>query len=216
MIINHEHPKFQAVWNKTTKKRIDNKWNGGYFYSKEICENIIPKVKTDRNWITVNIQDIGCNHSIFFVHNNLRMDYYDHLRKYDDLIMVCGIPETCNKVKEIGIPVYLPLNVDVMYVKSFQHPKTKKVAFTGRAVKRKDLILPDGIDYIENLDRESFLNEMASYEKIYAVGRIAIEAKVLGCEILPYDTRFPDPDIWQVVDNSEAAQMLQVMVNRYE
>lgn len=50
---------------------------------------------------------------------------------------------------------------------------------------------------------------VAKYRNALAVGRCAIEAMVLGCEILPYDRRCPDPSIWRVVDNREAAQMLQ-------
>ena len=44
---------------------------------------------------------------------------------------------------------------------------------------------------------------------MYAVGRSAIEAKCLGCRIKPYDKRFPDPRIWKVVDNKDAAKILQ-------
>jgi len=39
-------------------------------------------------------------------------------------------------------------------------------------------------------------------------GRLAA-AKELGCRVLPYDERFPNPDIWQVIDNSVAAEILQ-------
>ena len=30
-----------------------------------------------------------------------------------------------------------------------------------------------------------------------------------GCEIMPYDKRFPDPSIWRVLDNRDAAKILQ-------
>jgi hypothetical protein len=46
-------------------------------------------------------------------------------------------------------------------------------------------------------------------EKVYAVGRTALEAKVLGCKILPYDPRFPDPDVWKIVNVDEAINLLQ-------
>ena len=58
------------------------------------------------------------------------------------------------------------------------------------------------------MDRKNLLAKMASYRKVYAVGRTAIEARALGCEILPYDPRYPDPSIWQVIDNKEAARIL--------
>ena len=59
------------------------------------------------------------------------------------------------------------------------------------------------------MPRELLLDELAKYKKAYAVGRCALEAKALGCEILPYDDRFPDPSIWKVLDNKEAAKILQ-------
>ena len=54
---------------------------------------------------------------------------------------------------------------------------------------------------------------MAKYERVYAVGRTAIEAVALGCEILVYDGRYTDPTFWKVVDNLEAAAMLQEMLD---
>ena len=50
---------------------------------------------------------------------------------------------------------------------------------------------------------------MARYKRVYAVGRCAIEAKILGCEVLPYDERFPNPDVWTVLDSKMAAKILQ-------
>ena len=50
---------------------------------------------------------------------------------------------------------------------------------------------------------------MAEYRRVYAVGRCAIEAKCLGCEVLPFDPRYPDPELWQVLDNKDAAAILQ-------
>jgi hypothetical protein len=36
-----------------------------------------------------------------------------------------------------------------------------------------------------------------------------MEAKVLGCEILPFYWRYPDPSHWKIFDNADAAKMLQ-------
>ena len=66
---------------------------------------------------------------------------------------------------------------------------------------------------IENLDRSILLRKMARYQEVYAVGRTAIESKVLGCEVLPYDERYPDPSVWRIVDNAEAAKMLQQILD---
>ena len=213
MIINHEHPQYKRKWQKIGA----NKYNGAYYYSREICKNIIPNVRTDRNWITINIKGVGCDHAIVFIHNNKHPDHYDWLSQYDDLILVCGVPETCEKVAHLGKTIYLPLSIDVDYVKCFcTDRKTRSTAYVGRRSKAKWGILPNDIDYICSTGREKLLREMTKYRKVYAVGRCAIEAKVLGCEVLPYDPRFPDPRFWQVIDNKEAAVILQTKLNQID
>lgn len=193
------------------------RYNGAYYYSQEIVDNIIPSVETDRAWVTVNVPRYACNHAIVFVHNNLDPTLYDWLKMYDDVVFVCGIPETAERMKYLGKTIYLPLSVDVEYVEQFKvDKKTKKVAFAGRPGKKKRGILPDDIDLLEGMPRDKLLEKMADYEQIYAVGRTAIEAKVLGCEILPYDERFPDVDRWQVLDNKDAAKILQQELDKID
>lgn len=184
------------------------RWNGAYYYSLEITRNIIPYVYTDRDWITMKVDEKAANHSIYFVHNNINTARYSFLKRYQDVVMVCGIEETCEKVKSYGNPIYLPLSIDVEEVEKHKKPKAKDVAFIGRRAKRRGA-LPHGIDYIENLPRAAFLDAVAEYRHVYAVGRCALEALCLGCEILPYDERFPDPSVWKVMDNSEAVHILQ-------
>ena len=212
MIIDHNHPKYISKW----KYSGVNKYNGAFYYSKEIVKNIIPNIVTKRAWITVNIEGIGCDHAIVFVHNNLHPEHYDWLAKYDDLILVCGIPETVEKVQHLGKAIYLPLSIDVKTVISYWKLKSKNAAFVGRPAKRKGINFPANVDIIEGLPREKLLQRMAEYKDIYAVGRTAIEAKALGCNIIPYDPRFPDPSIWNVLDNKEAAQILQKQLNRID
>ena len=204
MIISHSDRRYQNKWNGLGPGRH----NGAFYYSQEIVRNIIPYVLTDRNWVTINIPGVCRNHSIVFIHNNEHPELYSWLKSYRDLILVCGIPETCTKVSHLGTAIYLPLSVDVEEVKKYRTEKTKDTAFAGRASKREGIDLGD-IDYIEGLPRPQMLKKMAIYKKIYAVGRTAIEAKVLGCKILPYDPRFPDPVRWKVYDNKQMAKMLQ-------
>lgn len=213
MIINHEHPTYRKKWNRIGK----NKYNGAFYYSKEICKNIIPKVKTQRHWITINIPNVGCNHAIVFIHNNLHPEHYDWLSKFKDLVLVCGVPETCEKVAHLGKAVYLPLSVDVAYVEQFRvEKKDKDTAYVGRKSKAKRGELPSGIDYLCGMKRQDLLPQMARYKRVYAVGRTAIEAKILGCEVLPYDDRFLDTDRWQIMDNSESAVILQRILDEID
>lgn len=210
MIISHENELYVA-----TRKREGGKHNGAYYYSVEICKNIIPKIKTKRNWVTINIPPVGKDHSIVFIHNNLHPSYYEWLRRYEDLILVCGVPSTCEKVAHIGKAIYLPLSVDVADVEQYKTAKTKEVCFAGRKQKRERAGF-HSIDILEDLPREELLREMAKYKQVYAVGRTAIEGKILGCEILPYDERFPDPSIWKIMDNSEAVPLLQKALDEVE
>ena len=204
-VISHNHPRYR----KRLEEIGDGRYNGAFYYSQEICRFMIPTIKTDRNWITVNIPGVGTDHAIVFVHNNLHPEHYDHLAKYKDLILVCGIEETTIKVARLGTPILLPLSVDLEEVRRYAREKTKGVAFVGRGAKRNGIDLPRGIDYIEGLPRTELLQTMAQYQAVYAVGRTAIEAKALGCEVLPYDPRYPDPGLWEVLDSRKAAEILQ-------
>lgn len=205
MIIDHTHPRYHMAW----KMCGINQYNGAYYYSREIVERIIPNVETDYNWITVNVQNYGCDHAIVFVHNNQHPELYEWLKKYKDIILVCGVPETVEKMKHLGKAIYLPLSINVAEVEKYRVPKTKGTAYAGRPGKRDGRFFGRGVEYLEGIPREALLTEMARYKNIYAVGRTAIEARALGCNILPYDDRFPDPSMWQVIDNLEAARMLQ-------
>ena len=213
-IIGTDHPVYKSKWKNLKQERF----NGAYYYAKEIERNIIPKIDTDRNWVLLNVRPFAFNHSIIFIHNNMYPFIYDWLGStgFRDLVLVCGVPETCEKVKHIGRTIYLPLSVDVKEVEQYKTRKTRGAAFVGRQPKRNGITFPSDTDFIEGLPRQELLQEMAKYKTVYAVGRTAIEAKILGCNIEPYDPRFPDPSIWKVVDNSEAAAMLQERLNEID
>lgn len=212
MIVDHTHPAYKLKWEHAGT----NKWNGAFYYSQEIVKNIIPLVQTDRNWITVNLPGVGCDHSIVFIHNNKHPERYEWLRIYKDIILVCGVPETVDKVKHIGKAIYLPLSIDVGYVAQFRTDKTKDAAFVGRPAKRRGIELPDGVDIIEGLPREEMLEQMAQYKTVYAVGRCAIEAKVLKCRLKAYDPRYPKVSKWKVLDNKDAAKLLQEELDKID
>lgn len=206
-VIDHNSPHYRRIRQGLTPS---SRYNGAFYYSKEIVANIIPRVKTNRSWVTINTywpEDVD-DGSIVFIHNNLHPEYYEWLKDKQDLILVCGVPETRAKVEHLGKAIYLPLSVDVDYVSQFKREKTKDVAFVGRRSK-KTSNLSNSIDYLMNLPRQDLLPRVAEYQKVYGVGRCAIEAKILGCEVLPYDSRYPDPSIWRILDNKDAAIILQ-------
>lgn len=216
MIIDHNNRLYRKRWKIAGK----NRYNGAFYYSKEIVKNIIPLVETDRNWITVNIPGQGCDHSIVFIHNNLHPENYEWLKQYKDVVLVCGVKETIDKVKHIGKAIYLPLSIDTEYVKQFKLPKDKRsgVAFVGRPAKRlmEGITLPDKARFIEGTPRSSLLMQMAQLESAYCVGRTALEAKALGVKVLPYDERFPKVSVWKVLDNKDAAKILQEELDKID
>lgn len=57
---------------------------------------------------------------------------------------------------------------------------------------------------------------MAHYRYVYAVGLTALEAKVLGCNVLPYDSRFPDPSVWVVRDIKLMVPEFQRLLDKFE
>lgn len=212
-IIDHTSQGYLTRWNGSGV----GKWNGAYYYSKEIVENIIPNVKTDRNWVTIHVPNICYNHSVVFIHNNQQPEIYSWLERYKDLVLVVGVPQSVEKVSHLADHViYLPLSVDVKDVEKYRKPKRKHQAFVGRRNKMAGLDLPFPCDVLTDMPREDLLSAMAEYEKVYAVGRCAIEAKILGCDIGVYDPRYPDPELWQILDNREAAEMLQKELDRID
>lgn len=213
MIISHEHPEYIK---RRGSMNGPSRWNGAFYYSQEIVNNIIPNVKTDRNWITINVPGVACDHSVVFIHNNKRPEAYGWLSRYKDLVLVCGVPETCEKVSGLGKAVYLPLSIDTKDVKAHSGKKTRGRAYVGRQSKHAGIKFPKGTDLLQGMPRDRLLDEVARYREVYAVGRCAIEAKALGCKILPYDPRFPDPKIWKVVDNLDAAKMLQEILDEID
>lgn len=218
MILDHTEPNYVKKRNSLTN---GNKFNGAYYYSREIVKNIIPHVKTDRNWVTVRLADIPIpDHSIVFIHNNRNPNYYEFLRQYKDLILVCGLERTVENMQYFGKAIYLPLSIDVEYVKRFRvEEKTKEMAFAGRLIKISKMYhapVPKECDILTNMPQNRLLRAMADYKKVYCTGRTALQAKVLGCEIGVHDPNFPDPRIWKVIDNRDAAKMLQDMLNEID
>lgn len=218
MILDHTYPSYVRKMQALTN---GNKYNGAYYYSKEIVKNIIPYVQTNRNWVTVRIPEINDipDHSIIFIHNNCNPNYYEYLKDLKDCILVCGLPSTRDNVSFFGKAIYLPLSVDVKQVEKYKvKNKTKDCAFAGRRSKINFCgnRLPKDCDIITDMPQSQLLREMAKYKKIYATGRVAIQAKILGCELGLADRRFNSTDIWKVLDNRDAAKMLQQMINEID
>lgn len=206
MIIDHTHPEYV----KKRNAKPDSKYNGAYYYSKDIVKYIIPNVKTDRNWVTVRLPEVEIpEHSIVFIHNNRNPNYYKYLKDVKDLVLVCSTHHTYENMKFFSDKVIiLPLSVNVKGVERYKvKEKTKKMAFAGRICKITNKV-PRKADILTGMPQTQLIKEMANYKKIYAVGRTAIQGKILGCEIGVYDNMYPDVDVWRVFDCKDASKLL--------
>lgn len=214
MIIDHTHPEYIE-----RRKEIGNgKYNGCYYYSKEIVDNIIPRVKTSRDWNTIG-RDVEGMHDgmIVFLHDNSTPWHYDWLKKYKDLILICSSNYTMKSVVFSGTTVYLPMSIDTEYVKQFITDKTKDTCFVGNVWVRANTTtrIPDNVDFFSSIPREELLRKVAPYRKAFAIDRCAQECQVLGCELLEIETRY-GCDSTKVLDNRDAAKILQEELNRID
>lgn len=191
-------------------------YNGAYYYSREIVENIMPLVRTCRPWDTLGMRAVGSmNNAIVFLHHNLNWDrVYSWLDRYQNQIFVCSSKATYEWAISKGKKaIFLPLSIDVEYVQKFSTEKAKETCYAGNKwkFKEEDLAkyLPKNIDFPpKDLPREELLKFIAPYKTCYAIGRCALEARALGCKIRKCDSRY-SPSDFKLLDNREAAAILQ-------
>ena len=210
MIFSHLSPEY-------TELKLPHD-NGAYWYSKDLLERIVPNIKTERDWMLINVKNQCTDRAIVFVHECRDFDYYDWLKPYKDLILVCSHPivveNLIKKFPKYHI-IYLPLSIDLDYVTKFKvKRKTKKEAFFGRISKCPEKLMKDeNIAKICGDNREELLKEVAKYKTIYANGRCAVEAKALGCKIInPYG----EVREVNVIDNKQVIAELQRLIDEID
>ena len=195
-----------------------NGFNGAHYYSCEIGQYFIPTIETDRNWITVGT-DRGLDHSIVFVHETLSgkdsWKKYEHLFGFGDVVYVVCMKDMVKQFEPFGKTLYLPISVDVPYVEQFRCKKDRDTTFAGRDEWKEKGVLPKGIDSLGMCPREELLSEMARYRTVYAECRTAVEAKVLGCEVVKYHPLFKN-ESWEIFDSRDAAKMLGEMLEEVD
>lgn len=194
--------------------------NGAFYYSKELVENIIPKIKTKRSWVTVNIPYNCYDNAIVFIHNNKNPERYWWLEQFKNLIIVCSNYKTLRYMCELFPKfhcIYIPLSIDCEYVKKFKAKrKTKKTAYYGRLEKcPEDIMEDDSIVKIYGKDREKNLRELAKFKTVYAIGRCQLEALALGCKVISHEGEY-DNIYWKLIDNREVIPELQRLLNEID
>lgn len=194
--------------------------NGAYWYSKELYENIVPKIKTKRGWCLINVDNQCEDDMIVFIHNNANPERYEWLRNYKNLILVCSQPKTLRAMVEMFPKfhcIYIPLSIDTKYVKQFKAKrKTKDTAYFGRKTKcPKSISVDEKIEKINGNDREKLLKQVAKYKKVYAIGRCALEAKCLGCKVLHHEGEYQNVE-FELLDNKDVIPELQRLLNEID
>lgn len=191
------------------------KHNGAFYYSKEIVESFIPKIKTTYNWQTINHQKAP-EHCIVFVHSNNALQRYDYLLKYKDIILVCSTNHSMNQLKKKGHKkvIYVPLSIDVDYLKKFKHNRKKNGAIACGNVwaftkETKEYFARQGINHYHDLERESLLYLMANAKTVYAIGRTAMEAIYLGAEVIQPDKEYPVEKYTTYYTQKDAIRIMQ-------
>lgn len=197
--------------------------NGALIYSMNIVKNIIPRVKTKRNWITIDCRQ-ACDDAIVFIHSNVDFDRYEYLRKYKNLVLVASQNYTVQELRKRKLGdhvIYLPLSVDKKELLKYKITKPHYrggTCYAGRPDKPyvEGLRLHKNIDMLCGITHPDMLRRLNNYQYCYAVGITAIEAKFMGCTLLPFDKRYPDTKVWQVIDGKEAAEILQKKLDKID
>ena len=208
LYFSHLSPEYKALGLPKT--------NGAYWYSKELVENILPKIKTERPFVTINLDPFCCDNAIVIIHNNIDQKGYEWLSRFKNLICLCSkIEALCNLVEMLpkAHVVFLPMSIDTTYVKKFKaKKKTRNACYFGRlATVPNDL--PKNVKILGNHDREETLKEVAKYKTVYARGRCLLEAKCLGCKTISTSKMTGSEDL---IDNKDAIKLLQNIINEID
>lgn len=197
--------------------------NGALIYSMHIVKNIIPLIKTERNWVTIDCNQC-VDDAIVFIHSNVDLERYEYLKEYNNLVLVASQPLTVQKLKEGNYAdhvIYLPLSVDTKELLKYKDLKPHYrggTCYAGRPDKPfvSGLKQDKNIVHLSCLTHPDLLKKLNYFQYCYAVGLTAIEAKFMGCTILPFDKRYPDTRVWTILDGKDAAKILQRKLDKID
>lgn len=113
--------------------------------------------------------------------------------------------------------IFIPLSIDVEYVKKFVvKRKTKKVCYYGRLEKcPKKLMKDESIIKLGDGERDKLLKEVGKFKTVYAIGRCALEALALGCNVIPHEGEYENTK-FTLLDNKEVIPELQRLLNEID
>jgi hypothetical protein len=197
------------------------KFNGAYFYSKEIVDCFIPKIKTSYNWQTINHQTAP-EHCIVFVHSNNALYRYDYLLTYRDIILVCSTHNSVKELKKKGHKkvVYVPLSIDTEYLSQFKNEYKNGTIAAGNlwafTPQTKQFFIHNGIKHYHDVEREDLLRLISKSETVYAIGRTAMEAIYLGANVIQPDKEYPVEKYTTYFTQKKAISILKRHIKKFE
>lgn len=190
------------------------KFNGALFYSKEIVESFIPNIETDYHWQTINHQKAP-DHCIVFVHSNNALGRYDYLLKYKDIILVCSTNHSVSQLQKRGHKqvIYVPLSIDTDYLDKFKCEQKNGTVACGNVwaftQSMKDFFRLNKIKHYHDIPRVSLLEIIGKSEKVFAIGRTAMEAIYLGAEVIQPEKEYPVEKYDTYFSQSDAIKIMQ-------
>ena len=199
------------------------KFNGAYYYSRDIEEHLAPYLTTKR---PINVIGTVCcggvDHMVVFIHNYLNSKAYGWLSRYNDVIVVSSDYNVEDEILKNHKVIHLPLSVNVEEIAKHKvKKKTEDACYMGNqwVFKKQELaeLVPPDVHRFGEMDREKLWDIVAKYKYAYAIGLCAIEARVLGCRLKMSRYRYPDPEgKFKVFDLREAAVCLQEAIDILE
>jgi len=200
------------------------KFNGAYYYAREIEEIMLPLLKTDRNVFTIHVPNIGIDNALIWAHSNIQLEsVYNHWHKYKDLVFIVSQKQTYDKLICL-FPndkiIYLPLSIDFSYLDKFKYMGQRKgsVYFGNVWAERHSIFekIPKSVNRLHDVPRKRGLEIIARAETVYACGRCYLESLYLN----PKGTIHVKPDYATddlvLIDTHEAVKLLQKELDKIE
>lgn len=194
IILGTQSPKYKRWW----LRQGDGRFNGAYWYAKEIEDIILPEIKSNAFINTVAVA-IHLPYQIPIGAFVVAHDNHQTIQRYRKLFnkgitWICSLDTTQMVLEQAGEKTaFIPLSVDSEYVSQFETTeKTEGTAFFGNSWGFKQKYLNElkkggEVAILSKAPRHDLLAKVAKYENVIAEGRCAIEAQMLGCNVTAPD-----------------------------
>lgn len=159
---------------------------------------------------------------IVFVHSNNALDRYDYLLKYKNIVLVCSTNHSKQELIAKGHRqvIYVPLSIDTEYLAKFKSETKSGTIACGNVwaftSDTKNYFRSKGIPHYHDLQRDELLALMGQSERVYAIGRTAMEAIYLGAEVIQPEKEYPVEKYTTYYTQDDAIKMMQEQLDNLE